>query len=125
MADETQTAHDDHAKLLVDALLPAVTRAVEEQVAKRIEQMDKEVSERLDGIASKNAQLLGKLHKEKGERVSLGDQLANLNKHLSGKSKPSEIVLSKADARNPRKYQAAKKEATEAGVPLHIDREAT
>lgn len=100
MADETQTTNDDHAKALVDALLPAVTKAVQEQVAKRIEAMDKEVSERLDGIASKNAQLLGKLHKEKGERVSLEDQLATLNKHLNGDNKPTEIVIDKQTARD-------------------------
>lgn len=125
MADETQITNDEHAKALIDALLPAVTKAVEEQVAKRIETMDKEMSERLDGIASKNAQLLGKLHKEKGERVSLEDQLATLNKHLSGGNKPTEVVINKIDARDPRKYQAAKKEAAEAGVPLRIDREAS
>lgn len=122
MADET--TNDDHAKALIDALLPAVTKAVEEQVAKRIEAMDKEMSERLDGIASKNAQLLGKLHKEKGERVSLEDQLATLNKHLSGDNKPTEIVIDKQTARDPRAYRAAKAEAEKAGVPLRIDREA-
>lgn len=124
MADET--TNDDHAAKLVDALLPAVTKAVEDQVAKRIEQMDKEVSERLDGIASKNAELLGKLHKSKDEKTSLETMMANLSTQLDGHGrKPTEIVLTKADARDPRKYQAAKKEAAEAGVPLRIDREAS
>lgn len=118
-------SNDDHAAKLVEALLPAVTKAVEDSIAKRIEDMDKQVSERLDGIASKNDQLLSRLHREREGKTSLEEQLATLTKQLSGDTRPNEVVLSKIDARDPRKYQAAKKQAAELGVGLRIDREAS
>jgi len=36
--------------------------------------------------------------------------------------RPTEIVLSKADARDVLKYRETRKQADEAGVPLRIDR---
>jgi len=124
MAEEN---NDAQAKALAETLAPLVAAALKPQLDER----DKAVSDRLDGIASKNDELLGKLHKEKDERASFEDQLSALTDTLKGikdhDGKPvtfqtgKDIVLSKEDARDVRKYQAAKVKAQEAGVELRIE----
>lgn len=121
-------AEDDKQTELMDQFLekitPKLTEAVMGKVSETLAATEKTIGDRLDGIASKNDQLLGKLHKEKGERTSLEDQLATLNKHLTGDTEPMEVVISKADARDVSKYRAARAKAEEAGIPLRIDRDA-
>ena len=123
-------ADDDKQSEMMDAFIskitPKLTEAVMEQVSSKLTDVEKAVSDRLDGLADKNADLLGKLHKSKDGSKTLEEQVAFLADQLSGNSqKPSEIVLSKADARDPSRYRAAKAEAEKAGVPLRIDREAS
>ncbi len=87
--------------------------------------IDAKVEERLASIASKNDSLLAKLHQEKQSKGTIESQLAELTKQISaGPAKPTEIVLSKADARDAGKYRAAKAQAAEAGIPLTINRDA-
>ena len=110
----------------ISKITPKLTEAVMEQVTGKLTDVEKAVSDRLDGLADKNADLLGKLHKSKDGSKTLEEQVAFLADQLAGnRQKPTEVVLSKTDARDPRKYQAAKAEAEKAGVPLRIDREAS
>jgi len=113
-------SNEDQAAALATVLAPLVAEALKPQLDER----EKSVNDRLDGIATKNSELLGKLHKSKESNTSLEEQMANLSKQISGDAKPTEIVLSKADARDVRKYKAARAQADEAGVPLRIDRDA-
>lgn len=86
-------AEGDKQTELMDQFLerftPKLTEAVMGKVNETLAATEKTIGDRLDGIASKNDQLLGKLHKEKGERTSLEDQLATLNKHLTGDTEPT------------------------------------
>lgn len=101
-----------------------VSKITPKLAATVLEQIGTKVEERLDGIARKNDELLSKLQREKSSNSSLEEQMAALSKQISGGAKPTEIVLSKADARDVRKYRAARTQADEAGIPLRIDRDA-
>lgn len=111
--------NDDKQAEMMATFVEKMTPKLAETV---LEQIGAKVDERLNGIAAKNNELLAKLHKSKESNTSLETQMAELTKQLSGENKLTEIVLSKADARDVRKYQAAKKQAEEAGIPLQIDR---
>ncbi len=117
MADDNHT--DDKQAEMMTAFVEKMTPKLAETV---LEQIGAKVEERLAGIAKKNDELLGKLHKSKESNTSLEEQMANLSKQISGGAKPTEIVLSKDDARDVRKYRAARAQADEAGVPLRVNR---
>ncbi|MEM7516066.1 MAG: hypothetical protein AAF368_03965 [Planctomycetota bacterium] len=118
-----QDPNAEQAAALAQALAPLVAEALKPSLDERFEAAGTAVNERLDGIADANSKLLGRLHKAKDEKTSLEAMMANLQKHLDGHGAPQEIVLAKADARDPAKYRAAKAEAEKAGVALRIDRE--
>ena len=122
MADDPK--NDANAQALVDALLPKLQEAVMGEVNKTLESTEKAISDRMDGLADKNADLLGKLHQSKNGAKTLEEQVAELTAQIAGgQQKPKEIVISKVAARDPARYRAAKAEAEKAGVPLRIDRE--
>lgn len=116
--------NEDQAKQLAELLAPLVVKSIQSGIDQRLSAMEKEVSNRLDGIASKNADLLEKLHREKDARLSLEERMANLPDEPDGGPKPTEIVLDRATARDPVAYREAKAKARKAGIPLRIDREA-
>ncbi|MBO6603631.1 MAG: hypothetical protein JJ938_04345 [Roseicyclus sp.] len=122
-------ADDDKQSEMMDAFIskitPKLTEAVMEQVSSKLTDVEKAVSDRLDGLADKNADLLGKLHKSKDGSKTLEEQVADLTVQIAAKGKPTEVVIDKMTARDPAKYRAAKAEAEKAGVPLRIDREAS
>ena len=96
-------------KLLADdgKLIPGILDRVHEQVTKSVE-----------GVVNKNDELLGKLKEQK----DTSDELAALLKAGGGaqQQQTKDIILSRDDARDPRKYQAAKKQAADAGVQLLV-----
>ena len=119
-------ADDDKQSEMMDAFIskitPKLTEAVMGKVNETLAAAEKAIGDRMDGLADKNAELLGKLHKSKDGSKTLEEQVAELTAQIAAKGKPTEIVLSKADARDVRKYREAGKQADEAGVPLRIDR---
>lgn len=116
--DETTTTNDDQAAALIAALVPKISEAL-------LPTLTESVEKQIQGVVSKNTELLGKLAASNTQKSSIEEQLAALTKQVGdGQQKPTEIVLSKADARNPAKYKAAKAQAVEAGIPLTIDRDA-
>ena len=121
MVDETHH-NEDQAKQLAELLAPIVTNSIQNGIDQRLVAMEKEVSSRLDGIASKNAELLEKLHCEKDARLSLEERMANLPDEPNGEPKPTEIVLDRVNALDPVAYRKAKAKAEKTGVPLRIDR---
>lgn len=123
-------ADDDKQSEMMDAFIskitPKLTDAVMGKVNETLAAAEKSIGDRMDGLADKNAELLGKLHKSKDGSKTLEEQVAELTAQLTGNAqKPTEVVISKADARDVRKYREARKQADEAGVPLRIDREAS
>ena len=121
MVNETHH-NEDQAKQLAELLAPIVTNSIQNGIDQRLVAMEKEVSSRLDGIASKNAELLEKLHHEKDARLSLEERIANLPDEPNEEPKPTEIVLDRVNALDPVAYRKAKAKAEKAGVPLRIDR---
>ena len=120
-------ADDDKQSEMMDAFIskitPKLTEAVMGEVNKTLASAEKHISDRMDGLADKNAELLGKLHKSKDSSMTLEEQVAFLTDQLSGNAQgPTEVVIDKQSARDPRAYRAAKAEAEKAGVPLRIDR---
>lgn len=119
MADDTPPADDANAKqaqALLDALLPKISETLLPQITEKVE-------EQIKGVIAKNDELAQKLFDAKNKQHD--DAVANLAAILNGTAspqKPTEVVIKAADARDVRKYQKAKKEAAEAGVPLRIDR---
>jgi len=112
-------ANAKQAQALLDALGPKLTEAILPAITEKVE-------EQIKGVVAKNSELTEKLFQAKNKQHD--DAMANLTAFLDGTNspqKPTEVVLSKADARDPRKYHAAKKQAAEAGVELRIDREAS
>ncbi|MEP6018221.1 MAG: hypothetical protein ABJ251_07030 [Paracoccaceae bacterium] len=121
MTTENTTPADDKDAANLASFLEKVTPTIAESVMKSI---DAKVEERLAGIAAKNAELLGKLQASKTETSSVTEQLAALSKQIAdGPAPVTEVTIGKADARDPRKYAAAKAKAEEAGVTLQIDRD--
>jgi trehalose-6-phosphatase len=117
------TDNDAQAAALAEALAPSIAATVQAQVDEQLKALNKTMSDRLDGIAVKNAQLLGKLHTEKSSRTSLEDQLAKLNEHLQQSGEPVDIEITRTDARNVKKYRAAKAAAEKADVQLVVVRD--
>ncbi len=115
--------NNDQAAKLIEALAPKIAEAI-------IPQLTEKVEDQIKGVVAKNDELLDKLHNMKKD-VDIADQAAAIAKLVAdGKatppatpSAPQNIVLSKADARDVRKYQAAKKQAADAGVELVINRD--
>ena len=122
-----QTPNDDQAQKLieslsgkmVEAILPKITESVEAQIK---------------GIADKNQELLDKLAEAKAgpsELEKTKQLLAALEKQQKTDDKGlmqfdragQDVRISKVDARDPRKYQEAKKLAAERGVDLVINRD--
>lgn len=107
---------------MMTAFIDKITPKLAETIMTSI---DAKVEERLKGISSKNDELLGKLHTSKTEKSTIEEQLAALSKQLTDSSAPvTEVTIGKQDARDPRKYAAAKAKAEAAGVTLQIDRDA-
>lgn len=114
--DETTTTNDDQAAALIAALVPKITEAL-------LPTLTESVEKQISGVVTKNTELLGKLSAAKTENGTIQEQLAALTQQIgAGQQKPTEIVISKADARDTAKYRAARAQAAEAGIPLTIDR---
>lgn len=95
-------------KLLADdgKLIPGILDRVHEQVTKSAE-----------GISKKNDELLSELRAQK----KTSDELAAMIKAGGGSQSPKkDIILSREDAMDVKKYRAAKAQAEKAGVQLLI-----
>lgn len=125
--------NDDQAAKLIEALAPKLAETL-------LPALQKQVEDQIGGVLKKNDELLEKLSKQKSSDDQL-ESVKTLLASLDEKQKQEQvdaatglmkfgasgqnIRLSKVDARDPRKYQAAKKLAAERGVDLEIDREAS
>lgn len=117
------TDNNEQAQKLIDALAPKIAEAIVPELTAKVE-------EQIKGVVTKNDELLDKLHnmKKDVEIANSAEQIAKLiadGKIAHGDTapaKPNQVVISKEDARDVRKYQAAKKQAADAGVDLVIDR---
>lgn len=124
--------NDDQAAKLIAALAPKIAEAILPQITESVEAQMK-------GLKDKNDELLDKLAKQKTSDDPL-ESMKTLLAGLDAKDKQEltdkgglmqfdregqDIRISKVDARDPRKYQAAKKLAGERGVDLVIDRDAS
>ncbi|MCP5341129.1 MAG: hypothetical protein H6901_02820 [Rhodobacteraceae bacterium] len=123
--------NDDQAAKLIAALAPKIAEAILPQIAESVEAQMK-------GLKDKNDELLDKLAKQKASDDNL-KSMQTLLAGLDAKDKQErldkgtmqfdregqDIRISKVDARDPRKYHAAKKLAGERGVDLVIDRDAS
>ncbi len=130
MADNDQ--NDDQAAKLIAALAPKIAEAILPQITESVETQMK-------GLKDKNDELLDKLVKQQKSddtTKSMQTLLAGLdakdeqerrekNGLMQFDREGQEVRISKVDARNVRKYQAAKKLAEERGVDLVIDRDAS
>ncbi|WP_433988660.1 hypothetical protein SuNHUV7_22390 (plasmid) [Pseudoseohaeicola sp. NH-UV-7] len=116
--------NEDRAEKLAGLLAPLVAKDIQHGIEKRLNELEQEVSTRLDGIASKNSELLDKLHRTKDAKQSLEDQLTGVVENQTRGDKLEEIVLDKVSALDPIAYRTAKAQAEKAGIPLRIDREA-
>lgn len=124
--------NDDQAAKLIAALAPKIAEAILPQITESVE-------EQIRGIAAKNDELLDKLVKQKASddtTKSMQTLLAGLdakeqqerrekNGLMQFDHEGQDVRISKVDARDVRKYQAAKKLAQERGVDLVIDRDAS
>lgn len=122
--------NDDQAAKLIAALAPKIAEAILPQITESVE-------EQIRGIAAKNDELLDKLVKQKASddtTKSMQTLLAGLdakeqqerrekNGLMQFDHEGQDVRISKVDARDVRKYQAAKKLAQERGVDLVIDRD--
>lgn len=118
---QTGNAHNEQAQKLIDALAPKIAEAIVPSLTEKVEAQIK-------GVVAKNDELLDKLHTMKKDADIAESAAAVAALVADGKitspapNTPQNIVLSKEDARDVRKYQAAKKRAADAGVDLVIDR---
>ncbi|WP_170430665.1 hypothetical protein [Ruegeria arenilitoris] len=126
MADEDQNSKQ--AEALIAALTPKIAEAI-------IPQLSEQVETQIKGVVAKNDELLDKLQNMKKD-AEIAESAKNLQaitdaatRVMNGPQgndtqqnfKPNEpIRLSRADARDVRKYQAAKAEAQKLGVELQI-----
>ncbi len=126
MADEDQNSKQ--AEALIAALAPKIAEAI-------IPQLSEQVETQIKGVVAKNDELLDKLQNMKKDAEiaesaknlqAITDAAARVMNGPQGNDtqqnfKPNEpIRLSRADARDVRKYQAAKAEAQKLGVELQI-----
>lgn len=128
--DKQKNPNDDQASKLIEALAPKLAETI-------LPALQKQVEDQIGGVLKKNDELLDKLAKAKDD-----DAAAQLEKLLAAADQQQKdrlnkdgtidfrkagdpIKITKADARDVRKYQAAKKLAAEQGVDLEIVREAS
>ncbi|MBF9030633.1 hypothetical protein HKCCE3408_09515 [Rhodobacterales bacterium HKCCE3408] len=128
--DKQKSTNDDQASKLIEALAPKLAETI-------LPALQKQVEDQIGGVLKKNDELLDKLAKAKDD-----DAAAQLEKLLAAADQQQKdrlnkdgtidfrkagdpIKITKADARDVRKYQAAKKLAAEQGVDLEIVREAS
>lgn len=120
MADDQ---NDQQAKALIDALAPKLAEAILPRITEHVETQIK-------GIKEKNDDLISRLQKAKSEAPDMDKLLAEAERQLQERLKggsfkmpdqSAALTISKADARNPKAYRAAKAEAEKRGVPLQID----
>ncbi|MCU0826935.1 MAG: hypothetical protein MUE52_05905 [Tabrizicola sp.] len=128
-------SNDDHAAALIAALAPKLIEAILPKIAESVEVQ-------IGGLKKKNEELLGKLAETKkpdpsetfdrlsatldAQQKERAMQAAGFVKDAAGnwilggsQSEPG-VYLSREDARNIAKYQAAKLEAEKRGLPLRI-----
>lgn len=122
--------NDDQAAKLIEALAPKLAETL-------LPALQKQVEDQIGGVLKKNDELLDKLSKQKSSDDQLEStkallaaldgkqkqELADKNGLMQFDREGQDIRISKADARDPRKYREAKKLAGERGVDLVIDRD--
>ncbi|GIT86169.1 hypothetical protein [Roseobacter sp. OBYS 0001] len=116
--------NDDQAAAMIKALAPKLAEAIMPQIVESVE-------EQIQGIKAKNDELLGTLKgmkdKQEAEQLSaiaqkqIRERLNN-DQGISNDDTPKAITLSKEDARDVRKYRAARERAQKEGVELVVDR---
>jgi hypothetical protein len=118
MTDEKTPTQDE----LMDSLVSKIE-------ARMGDQLDARVEAKLEGVLNKNRELLGKLADSKLDAAELRSQIETFTAAADTSApKPKEtpadtrdIILSRADARDPRAYQRAKAEAAKRGVEVRFE----
>jgi uncharacterized protein YoxC len=120
--DQAQKLIESLSGKMVEAILPKITESVEQQIK---------------GISEKNQELLDKLAKTKDDdsKAKLDKLLAAADQQMKDRLNDDgtvnfdkggqDVRISKADARDVSRYREAKKLASERGVDLVIDRDAS
>jgi len=111
-----------------DELMDRLVGKLEERLMGKI---TAQVEGQIGGVLSKNQELLQKLVDQKADNADLKGQLEQLAARFDAKPndppkhKPHEdhndVVISKADARDPRAYARAKAEAQQRGVQVRFE----
>ena len=102
---------------MMDAFISKLTAEDGKLIPTILDHVHEQVSKSIEGVTAKNDELLGELRAQK----QTSDELAEMIKAGGGSQTPNkDIILSRDDAFDPRKYRAAKKQAEEAGVRLLI-----
>lgn len=116
---------DKNQDALMDKFLERITPKLTESI---LESVTAKVEEQVGGVVAKNQELLAKLKDSKDQSAELTKLIEGAQRELDARAgktqeKPEAVTISKTDARDVRKYQAAKQQAAEASVPLQIVRE--
>ena len=102
---------------MMDAFISKLTAEDGKLIPTILDHVHEQVSKSIEGVTAKNDELLGELRAQK----QTSDELAAMIKAGGApQAATRDIILSRDDARDPRKYQAAKKQAADAGVELLI-----
>lgn len=114
-------SNDQQAQSLIEALAPRIAEAILPKITEHVEGQIK-------GLKDKSSELLDKLAKKSEPNVDalLAAAEAQIQARLNGTNFKADdatapIVISKSDARDVRKYRAAREEAAKRGVQVQIE----